>query len=187
MSDHVKVLQENIDADALWKDIELFLTVNKFWDKDQISLTSIDGENDWFCSVGKRYDLVHNERAYSEVNKDLKNTHIEKLIQEHNKFFRWRLMKLNHRSNYSIHNDGVDSDDIANIRIHIPVKTNDKCYLAFFNNKQVDNQSGMFYNLKKGNVYLCNTTGYHTALNFSDEPRWHIVGAKYENSNNWSQ
>ena len=44
-----------------------------------------------------------------------------------------------------------------------------------------------FYNLQPNNVYELNTTGYHTAINFSAEPRWHLVGVKYENSNYWSQ
>jgi len=186
MYDHVKVLQENIDADALWKDINNFLIVHDFWDKDQISLTSIDGEDDWFCSVGKRENLQHSEHFYKEVNNFFIGSSIEKLVKNHKDFFRWRLMKLNPRSNYSIHSDGLNSDKILNIRLHIPVKTNDQCYLAFFENHNVDNSLGKFYNLKYGYSYLCNTTGYHSALNFSSSTRWHIVGAKYEDSNNWS-
>ena len=92
-------------------------------------------------------------------------------------------MKLDPSKTYSLHKDG-DSSTNLNIRLHIPLKTNDQCFLAFFDNKECENAK--FYNLKPNNVYELNTTGYHTAINFSAEPRWHLVGVKYENSNYWS-
>ena len=38
---------------------------------------------------------------------------------------------------YSLHKDG-DSSTNLNIRLHIPLKTNDQCFLAFFDNKEYE-------------------------------------------------
>ena len=184
MENHIKILEENINADDLWQDIYDLLRLNNFWEKDQISLTSVDGENDWFSSTGKIKDLKIKEHFHKQLNKDLLGTSIEKIIKKYNSFYRWRLMKLNPRSNYSIHSDGVGNEKISNARIHIPVKTNKDCYLGFFNNKSSEVLESTFYNLKKGSIYLCNTSNYHSAINFSDETRWHIVGVSYEDSTN---
>lgn len=186
MSSPVKILEENINADDLWNDINNLLRFNDLWDKDQISLTSLDGDNDWISSAGKIKDLALKERFYREINKDLIGTSIEKLIKKYKNFYRWRLMKLDPRSNYSIHSDGVGIEEILNARIHVPVKTNDDCYLGFFDKNRADLLNAEFYNLKKGNVYLCNTTRYHSAINFSEGTRWHIVGVSYEDSTNWA-
>jgi hypothetical protein len=186
MDQYVKLIKENFDPSEIQKDIDKFLTELDLWHHDQISLTSHTGKNDWQCSVGKIFDLEYPEHIYSKINNYFKNTSIEKLIFEYKDYYRWRLMKINPRSIYTIHRDGTASDDVKNLRIHIPVITNDHAYLMFYDKHPKDNNSVnvTYHNLKAGNIYEINTTNFHTAVNHGSEPRWHIVGVRYENSTN---
>ena len=172
-----------IDSDLLWQSVETFISHNLLWDYNQLSVTSVDGDNDWTCSAGKIADLKYPQKAYSQCIEWFKDSPVQDVINKYNKFYRWRIMKLDPSKTYSLHRDGDGSNNL-NIRLHIPLKTNDQCFLAFFDNNECENAK--FYNLKPNNVYELNTTGYHTAINFSAEPRWHLVGVKYENSNYWS-
>ena len=38
------------------------------------------------------------------------------------------------------------------------------------------------YHLEEGKSYFVNTSGFHTAVNYGDDNRYHIVGVRYENS-----
>ena len=59
------------------------------------------------------------------------------------------------------------------MRVHIPVYTNDQCFLL------IDRTA---HHLKDdGSVYLCDTTKPHTAINASLHPRTHLVGVTDEN------
>ena len=186
MDQYVRLIKENIDVSDIQNDIDMFLTEFDFWHLNQISLTSHTGKNDWECSIGKMLDLEYPEPIYKKVNKYFKNTSIEKLIFEYKEYFRWRLMKIDPRSIYTIHQDGIGHDHIQNLRIHIPIITNDDAYLMFYEDLPKDKQSVnvTYHNLKVGNIYEINTTNFHTAVNHGSKPRWHIVGVRYENSNN---
>jgi len=174
---------DTADSNSIWEPIDKFLSYYKLWDKDQISLASTDGMNDWQCSIGKKANLQFSERMYSQVLNFFKDSELEKFINKHNKFYRWRLMKIDPRKTYTLHKDS-DTDKLLNIRLHLPLKTNKQSYLTFFEDNECN--GAKFYNLKIDNVYELNTSGYHSAINFGLEPRWHLVGVKYENSNYWS-
>ena len=109
---------------------------------DQISLTSIHGENDWLCSIGKITDLEHNEKYYSTVNHALKGSKIESLIKTYKEFYRWRAMRIPPRSTYTIHKDG--DADITNIRCHVPLKTNTESNLIFFGKSRYNKEPKLY-------------------------------------------
>jgi hypothetical protein len=88
-------------------------------------------------------------------------------------------MKVIPRATYSIHPDGLPFRE--NIRLHIPVITNSKAFLTFYDVMPGDDTTVRVYhaNLKAGNSYEVNTTKLHTAVNYGDHDRYHIVGVKY--------
>ena len=63
---------DTADSNSIWEPIDKFLSYYKLWDKDQISLASTDGKNDWQCSIGKKANLQFSERMYSQVLNFLK-------------------------------------------------------------------------------------------------------------------
>jgi len=148
----------------------------------QWSLTSINGDDDWTCSVGRAAELEYPERYYSTINKSLMGTPVADLINKYPSFYRWRLLLLPPKHTYSIHKDGVDGK--SNIRIHIPLQTNPRAFLTFYDKPPWDNKrvNVECYHLETGNSYLCNVTNFHTAVNYGSEDRYHITGVKYENS-----
>jgi|TARA_R110000803_G_scaffold42597_4_gene91279 hypothetical protein len=182
----VHIVNSDIDQHQLEKDVYDLISEFNLQDQDQISLTSIDGNNDWDSSTGKMFDLDHPELYYSEINKGLHGTLIEKYIKQFSKFYRWRLLKIQGKQTYSVHIDGLV--DKSNLRLHIPVVTNNDCYLCFYDDYPQDSKSTSVthYHLNTGYAYEVNTTGCHTAVNYGHTDRYHIVGVRYENSNNGS-
>ncbi len=182
MDQYVKLIKENVDISNIQQDIDMFLTDLDFWHVNQLSLTSHSGKDDWECSIGKMEDLEYPEHLYRRINKYFKNSSIEKLIFEYPEYYRWRLMKIDPRSIYTIHKDGRGDPNNRNLRLHIPIITNDKAYLMFFKEPPTDSSTVdvTYHNLKVGNIYEINTTNYHTAVNHGNKPRWHIVGVRYE-------
>ena len=84
------------------------------------------------------------------------------------------MLRLDSHSNYSIHSDSDNGK--KNIRVHIPVITNPDAYLMFFDERT----EPKMYHLEAGCSYRVNTTGFHSAINFGWQDRYHIVGVKYE-------
>ena len=116
-------------------------------------------DNDPFFGVGhiKHYN-PYKETDFVYPNFDI--PHINSLIKKLN-MYRTRVMILEPKSCYSIHTDPTK-------RIHIPVYTNEKCWIIV--NKEI------IYLPADGNYYEIDTTHQHTALNGSSENRIHIVG-----------
>lgn len=178
----VETVDRDIDSHKIWQDLYTVLVRHDLLEKNQVSLTSISGDDDWFCSIGKMKDLQYPERYYSTLNRSLENTSIEKLIQKYPQFYRWRLLKIPPKQTYSVHQDSLGERD--NIRIHIPVKTNERAFLAFYLQVPLNKkETGVkHYHLEEGKSYFVNTSGFHTAVNYGDDNRYHIVGVRYENS-----
>jgi hypothetical protein len=184
----VQVIDSNIDHSSIWDELyNLVIIKHGLGDLDQISLTSTDGKDDWTCSTGRIANLQYPERFYSTINNTLKGTETEKLLNMYPEYYRWRLMKLAPKKTYSVHKDGNDNAD--NIRMHIPLQTNEACFLCFYVSVPLNKQYSRVKHehLALGNSYTVNTTGFHTAVNYGDTNRYHIVGVKYENSNNRTQ
>ena len=184
----VNLKDTDIDYKKIWGEIyDKILSNPVLEDLNQISLTSIDGNDDWLCSVGRLNELQYPERYYSTINKTLAGTEIEKLLNSYPQYYRWRLLRLQPKKTYSVHKDGADSAD--NIRMHIPLETNDGCFLCFYVTAPLNKEFSMVKHehLELGNSYEVNTSGFHTAVNYGHTNRYHIVGVKYENSNNRTQ
>jgi hypothetical protein len=176
----IEVLDTDIDVPQLQKDMNLLLGSNSLWDRRQVSLTSITGEDDWDCSVGTITGLKKPERLYSVLNKSLQGTYMGDLIQKYNLFYRWRLLCVAPGQTYSVHRDALGPK--LNKRIHIPIITNPGAFFCFYDRAPADCAvaSVRFHNLLPGLVYELNTTGFHTAVNHGSESRYHIVGVRYE-------
>lgn len=184
----VEQLHDNIDSEKIWQEIyTLLLSQDELKNLDQISLTSIDGNDDWTCSVGRISTLEYPERYYSTINKTLAGTELEKTLNRYPQYYRWRLMKIDPKKTYSVHKDGNAISD--NLRIHIPLQTNEGCFLCFYLTVPLNQKDSVVrhVHLETGKSYIVNTTGFHTAVNYGNTQRYHLVGVKYENSNNRTQ
>jgi len=104
-------------------------------------------------------DIELKDIEFNKTVSLLRNTYIEEIIEEF-KLFRTRLMCLKPLSCLTWHDDYSQ-------RIHVPIITNDKCFMVIENSK---------INLEIGYAYQVDTTKMHTAINASLENRYHIVG-----------
>ena len=154
-----------IDSDLLWQSVETFISHNLLWDYNQLSVTSVDGDNDWTCSAGKIADLKYPQKAYSQCIEWFKDSPVQDVINKYNKFYRWRIMKLDPSKTYSLHKDGVSSTNL-NIRLHIPLKTNEWSFTAVQRKKE---QPELLNMKADGSVYFVNQGYTHSAWNFGKE------------------
>lgn len=76
------------------------------------------------------------------------------------KLYRTRIMKMSPTSCYSLHKD-------FSLRLHIPLVTNEKCFLV------VDNEVVRYP--ADGNYYILDAKKEHTAVNASFEERIHLI------------
>ena len=179
----VELIDNNIDVVAIQNDLTKLIAEHDLYYQNQISITSVMGDDDWTCSIG-RGSLTHKERFYSTINKSLEGTYIHKLTQRYDRFYRWRVLKLLPKSTYSVHDDSNGVND--NLRLHVPIQTNSDCFLcSFAQMPQSGQQANVLYeHLELGNSYEVNTTGLHTAVNYGTTDRYHLVGIRYENRDN---
>jgi hypothetical protein len=177
--DFVNLIHTDIDHERLSKEIFQLIEHFDLQEHPQISLTSLAGENNWINSTGKRHLLKYPERYFNKINEYLVGTYIAECINRYPDFYRWRLMKVISRATYSIHPDGLPFRE--NIKLHIPVITNSKAFLTFYDVMPGDNTTVTVHhaNLKVGNSYEVNSTGLNTCVNYGDTDRYHIVGVKY--------
>ena len=49
----IKIVENNIKWDQLQFEVKNFIGKFDYWNKPQVSITSVTGEDDFFCSVGK--------------------------------------------------------------------------------------------------------------------------------------
>ena len=82
------------------------------------------------------------------------------IIDDHG-LYRTRVMRMKPKTCYTYHQDPTK-------RLHVPVVTNDKCFLV------VDDKVVRCPEI--GKPYVIDTTKLHTAVNASLETRVHIVG-----------
>lgn len=128
----------------------------------QIALQGVQGQTDPFYGIGKLAGLQHKEPDFIHpIFPELKYTN--KVLFDLG-MCRSRLMKLKPSACYSYHKD-------ASERIHIPLITNENCFMII--------EDELFRYPADGSHYLINTTKMHTAINASKEDRIHIVGCVY--------
>ena len=144
-----------IDLDKIKDELKLLPEFN-----DQICLQGVDDNPDPFFGCGTISNIKpYKETDFTEPNFNL--PYINSIIEELN-MYRTRVMVLKPKVCYSIHSDPVK-------RIHIPVITNENCWLIV--NKEIMHLPA------DGRYYKIDTTQKHTALNGSWEDRIHIVGS----------
>ncbi len=126
-----------------------------------------EGLDDWELGTGRIEELdIREEKEYINIHASLSNTIIERLILKHNGF-RTRIMIMPPNKMYSVHADPTP-------RIHIPITTNDECWMIWPHFSQCKR-------LPAGFVYWTNTTKKHTFINGGDSDRIHIVMCVNEN------
>ena len=126
---------------------------------NQICLQGVEDNPDPFFGCGKVDSLEpHKETDFTEFNFDL--PYINHIIDELN-LYRTRVLVLHPKVCYTLHRD-------PSKRIHIPVVTNDLCWVIV--NKEIMHLPA------DGRYYEIDTTKEHTALNGSWQVRTHIVG-----------
>ena len=180
----VEVVDTDIDVDRLREAVSAIMIRFDLTSLSQISLTSLTGDNDWHSANGRISNLKYPERYFRSINEGIKGTYIEECIKRYRDFYRWRILRLSPKQSYSIHSDGDGVNN--NIRLHIPIITNDLAFLAFYDQLPNHKQTSKVYyeHLPVGASYRVNTTNLHTAVNYGNADRYHLVGVKYENSNN---
>ena len=143
-----------IDLDKIKDELKLLPNFN-----DQICLQGVDDNPDPFFGCGTLSNIKpYKETDFTELNFNL--PYINSIIEELN-MYRTRVLVLKPKVCYSIHSDPVK-------RIHIPVITNENCWLIV--NKEIIHLPA------DGRHYEIDTTQKHTALNGSWEDRINIVG-----------
>ena len=163
---HIEVLEDNIDLKAILEEansVKMFLDAG--WkDIYQVGLQAhkpdLNPSDEWNKSIGRLDRLQYPETyfKYSLFNLPTINRIMEKYGMK-----RTRIMKSNPKTCLSMHQDLTK-------RIHIPLITNEKCFMA------IEDRN---YYLEPGKIYLTNTILRHTAVNASENYRVHIVGCIY--------
>lgn len=176
----ILLLDSDIQILKLQECTRKFLSDHNLQNADQVTLTSVDGKDDWSCGNGELSKLPFPEEEYNKLNDSLTGTYIGSIILKYSNFYRWRLLKVAPKRTYSIHADAVSGQ--VNKRIHIPIVTNSDAFFVFYDQNPSDNSTTTIHshNLKVGRVYEIDTSGFHTAVNYGLTDRYHLVGIRYE-------
>lgn len=179
----IKELNNNIDPQRI---VEAYKLIEDKFDLSKpfpaVSITSLDGEDDWTYSTQKTADLSVQESELNVLNKSLKGSYYEELISLYPDFYRWRVLCMPGKRTYNVHQDSkLNQGNLSNIRIHIPMITNEQCFFQFWDGKPEANKQSIVrsYHLEVGKAYEVNTSNFHTAVNFGTEFRYHLIGVKY--------
>ena len=125
----------------------------------QISLQTVEGETDYNYGAGKLTSRdKHKEQDFIIPLFNIPYTN--SILKDLN-MYRTRVLRMHSKTCYSYHQDPT-------MRIHIPIITNDKCFIV------IDDEVIRYP--ADGNHYIVDTTKMHTAVNASWEERIHIVG-----------
>lgn len=196
---------QRINIDRITHELKNLLGEFSLWGRSQVSITSITGDNDWECSVGRLDSLSHPEEEYSVINEALQGSYTEQVINTHfSNFYRWRLLTLRFGDQYTVHSDAATYASVApvayeqstklqqrmnqkisklrNRRVHIPIETNPDAYFCYHSHKPGDGVEATikYHHLAYGKIYEVDTSVLHTAINYGKEPRVHLVGVRYE-------
>ena len=142
-----------IDIDRILVELEMHVPKAR-----QVALQGIKDNNDPFYGIGRLSEVSHREDEFIVPNFNMEYTN---LVLKKLGMYRSRLMTMRETSCYSYHKDPTK-------RIHIPLITNDKCFMV------IDDIVHRYP--ADGNYYIVDTTKMHTAINGSWEDRVHIVG-----------
>ncbi len=172
---NIKIIKTDIDIERIYTELQTFvLNEDQFQDQMddphlslQICLQGINAEMDpYFGSRNLQYlidegieEKDFNVSLFPEL--DYTNSIIEDLLM-----FRTRVMILKPKTCLTYHVDPTK-------RIHIPIDTNENCFLM------IDQYAHHLF--ADGSAYLCDTTKLHTPINASlGTNRMHIVGVNQQ-------
>lgn len=124
----------------------------------QICLQGVRHDSDPFSGIGFADKIKAPEEKFVCNLFDLPYTN--KIIEDLG-MYRTRVLRMHPKTCYTYHMDYTK-------RIHIPVKTNPKCFMVL--------QNEIMWLPADGNYYEVDTRKYHTFVNASTEERIHIVG-----------
>lgn len=148
-----------IGIEKILSEINPIMTKMRKEDLTQIMLQGVKGQEDPYYGCSHFRDLKHIEFEFrEELWPEIPYTNS---ILKELKIHRTRLMRLLPHTCYSYHKD-------TSQRVHVPLITNENCFII------VDDILNRYP--ADGSSYLINTTKMHTAVNASNEERWHIVG-----------
>jgi hypothetical protein len=133
--------------------------------ESQISLQTVEGEQNPSYGTGKVKSLEHSESCF-KIALFPQLTYLNSVIESLG-MYRTRLMNMSPKTCYTYHRDLTK-------RIHIPLITNENCFMVI--------EDKCFWYPADGNHYLVDTTKPHTFVNASREYRLHIVGCVDENN-----
>jgi len=68
---YIKEIKTHKYENILFGELLQVIDEHNLHEHKQISLTSIDGSDDWTCSIGSILDLPYREKLYSKINKSL--------------------------------------------------------------------------------------------------------------------
>lgn len=138
-------------------DIErILLEIESLPNDTQVSLQTNDVNNkDHSVGVGRPIKMKEFDFIYPIFNVK----YINELMKEM-KLYRTRIMRMKPFTCYSLHKD-------FSLRLHIPLITNEKCFLV------VDNKVIRYP--ADGNYYILDARKEHTAVNASQEERIHLI------------
>ena len=130
------------------------------WDL-QICLQSYEGNRDHTFGCGLLQKIHDDGRVETDLtHKIFDIPYVNSIIEEH-QLYRTKFFKMRPKTCYSYHRDQTK-------RLHIPIITNDKCFLV------VDDE--VVRTPVEGSSYVIDTTKIHTAVNASFEERVHLIG-----------
>lgn len=177
MVELIKTLSSKINVENLQSEVNE-LIVNNQLDKDnehQYSITTCDGSTDWAQGRGYTSQLRVPANQQTEIISQLKGSYLEYVtVRLHRGSHRWRLWRLPPGRSMMPHSDGPGK------RIHIPVFTNDYCWLSVWDSApqpgSTSTHSVTYQHLELGKIYLLDSQQYHSAANHSTKDRWHLIG-----------
>mgnify|MGYP001484750314 FL=1 len=130
------------------------------WDL-QICLQSYEGNRDHTFGCGLLQKIHDDGRLETDLtHKIFDIPYVNSIIEEH-QLYRTKFFKMKPKTCYSYHRDQTK-------RLHVPIITNDKCFLV------VDDE--VVRTPEEGTSYVIDTTKIHTAVNASFEERIHLIG-----------
>ena len=155
-----KILRHNVNIEQLLKEVKyIFSITNTSLDTSalsiQIGLQSDKPDQNWKASIGRADLMTETDFIHTVFDTPILNHYIKKY-----NMYRTRIMISNPRTCLSWHRDRQP-------RIHIPIQTDIGCRMVI---------DGEEMHMKRGKVYIADTTKYHSAMNASNSQRIHIVG-----------
>lgn len=150
-------LVEKVDLDKLL--LEYYNIIKLVGDTkyQQIMIQGCEGISDHQFGTGS---LIRSNKKVSEFKEFLWNTPYLNSLLRRMTAYRSRIMSMN-KNTYSWHRDRTH-------RIHIPLISNTETNFMVVQDEVI--------RMEPGNMYIVDTTFYHTYVNTSDELRVHIVG-----------